>query len=305
MSFKGKMAVLGHKINDKSPEILLAGAIISLGGALFFACKGTTKASGIIDEHKEKMSDVNKLLAKKVSDDPEYRDDDYDENDARRDKFIITTQTGIKLLREYAPAIIFTTLSVTCMLGSYKILHKRYVGASALAASLYKTLSSYRGRVAEEIGKEAEEHLFNNTKYAEITEDKGDGKGAKTKKAEILDDANGIPITSKFFDDACRAWTKDPSTNLMYLRGVQARANDIFKDRGMLMLNEVYAMLDIPITHASCEAGWFKDHGDQFVDFGLSNFDEDRVRAFINGFEPYILLNFNCVPKFNEDLGLY
>ncbi len=304
MSFKGKLAVIGHKISDKSPEILLGSAIISFGATIFFACKATTKASGIIEEHKEKIGDVNKLLAKKVSDDPEYRDDDYDEKDAKRDKFIITTQTTGKLLKVYAPAIIFGGLTITCMLGSYSILHKRYVGASALAASLYKTLSSYRERVASEIGKEAEEHLFNNTKYAEITEDKGDGKVTK-KNAEILDDANGIPITSKFFDESCRAWTKDPSTNLMYLRGVQARANDIFKDRGVLMLNEVYSMLDIPMTHASCEAGWFKDHGDQFVDFGLSAFDEARVRAFINGFEPCILLNFNCVPKFNGDLGLY
>ena len=33
--------------------------------------------------------------------------------------------------------------------------------------------------------------------------------------------------------------------------------------------------------------------GDNFVDFGIYNMSNDRVRAFVNGYEPTILLDFN------------
>ena len=304
MSFKKFIANAIKVLDDKSPEILLGGAIVSFGATVFFACKATTKVEEIISEHEERIGEVNKLIAKKVSDDPEYRDDDYTEKDAKRDKFIITTQTGVKLLKDYAPAIIFAGCTIFCMLGSYNILHKRYVAASTLAASLFETLSKYRKRVVEEYGEDVDKHLYYGTKYAEIVETDEKGKEKKI-SAEIFDDVTGIPVYAKFFDESCRAWTKDPTIKLTYLRGVQARANDIFHDRGYLMLNQVYSMLGIPETDVSCQVGWFEKHGDKFVDFGLYNGAEERVRAFINGYEPSILLNFNCVPKFAGDLAQY
>ena len=58
------------------------------------------------------------------------------------------------------------------------------------------------------------------------------------------------------------------------------------------------------IDNIGNEVGWFESHGDSFVDFGIYG-DNERVRAFVNGFEPSILLNFNCVPKFPGDLPKY
>ena len=139
MNFKKSFSKAKMAISDKSPEILLGCAIISFGATVFFACKGTTKIEAIKKEHEDRIMDVDREMAKKASDDPEYRDDDYTEADAKRDKFIISTQTAGKFVKAYAPAFICGAVSITCMLASYNILHKRYVAASTLAASLYSS----------------------------------------------------------------------------------------------------------------------------------------------------------------------
>ena len=56
-------------------------------------------------------------------------------------------------------------------------------------------------------------------------------------------------------------------------------------------------MLGIDKTKAGQIVGWIYDpkntKGDNFVDFGIYNMSNDRVRAFVNGYEPTILLDFN------------
>ena len=307
MNFKKSFSKAKMAISDKSPEILLGCAIISFGATVFFACKGTTKIEAIKKEHEDRIMDVDREMAKKASDDPEYRDDDYTEADAKRDKFIISTQTAGKFVKAYAPAFICGAVSITCMLASYNILHKRYVAASTLAASLYSSFKKYRDMVVAEYGEEVDNHFYLGTKYDEIVEKKENGKEAK-KKVECFNDANGIPIYAKFFDESCPAWSKDPSINLTYLRCTQSRANDYFHEHGVLLLNQVYSMLGIPVTDIGNEVGWFESHGDSFVDFGVYGADSgttERIRAFVNGYEPSILLNFNCVPKMPGDLPKY
>ena len=56
-------------------------------------------------------------------------------------------------------------------------------------------------------------------------------------------------------------------------------------------------MLGIPRTKAGQVVGWIYDEkhpvGDNFVDFGIYDKDNERNRAFINGYERNILLDFN------------
>ena len=56
-------------------------------------------------------------------------------------------------------------------------------------------------------------------------------------------------------------------------------------------------MLGFPRTQAGQIVGWVYDEknpiGDNFVDFGIYNLDSERARAFVNGYERSILLDFN------------
>ena len=83
----------------------------------------------------------------------------------------------------------------------------------------------------------------------------------------------------------------------MFLKRQQDWANDKLKAQGHLFLNEVYDMIGIPRTAAGNVVGWIYDEecpiGDNFVDFGIYDINCERNRAFVNGYERSILLDFN------------
>ena len=102
---------------------------------------------------------------------------------------------------------------------------------------------------------------------------------------------------ARFFDAASPNWQNDPEYNLMFLRAQQQYANDLLRAKGRLFLNDVYEMLGLEKSKAGQIVGWVYDrenpNGDNFVDFGIYDMSKERVRAFVNGYETNILLDFN------------
>lgn len=101
---------------------------------------------------------------------------------------------------------------------------------------------------------------------------------------------------ARCFDSGCPGWTKDPESNLMFLRQQQLYANDLLRAKGHLFLNEVYDLLGFPRTKAGQVAGWCynkKGHiGDNFVDFGIYS-NHPANHDFVNGYERTVWLDFN------------
>ena len=112
----------------------------------------------------------------------------------------------------------------------------------------------------------------------------------------LKDDKINSPY-SKFFDDLCYFWTNDPEVNLMFLKNRQNACNDMLKRDGYLFLNDVYQILGMKKTKIGQIVGWIYEEnnkfGDNFVDFGIYDLEDEACRAFVNGTEPSILLNFN------------
>lgn len=293
---------LAYKAKDKAPAIYLALGIVGFGATVVLACKATPKVKEIIDEHRKNMSDVNVTLAKCSSADPNYEKEEYTEHDAKKDKFIFTVKTGGALVKNYAPAIVVGGLSIASFLASYKILNARYIAASSVAAAISEAFRKYRTRVREEYGDEVDRHLYFGTEKIKVVDLKEDGTSEEKEIESMNIDQNGIPLYAKFFDEANPQWNKNPEINYMFLRGLENKLTDKFHTQGYLLLNQVYRALDIPETDLGCEVGWFESHGDKNVDFGIFDANNERKRAFVNGYEPSILLCFNCVPRWEGDL---
>ena len=187
------------------------------------------------------------------------------------------------------------------MFTSHNILRKRNVALAAAYTAVDKGFKEYRERVIERFGKEVDRELKYNIKAKEIeetvTDEKGNEKKVKT-TIEVADPNLPSPY-SKFFDEACPEWHKNPEYNLMFLRGQQRWANDVLMGRGYLFLNEVYQALGIPETEAGQVVGWIYDpdnpdhKGDNYVDFNIYDLHREKSRDFVNGYERSILLDFN------------
>ena len=276
-----------------SPEILAGVGAVGVVGSLVMACKATTKLSDILEDSKEQLDKIKEVAA-----DPAY-EEKYSQDDAKKDTTITYVQTAMKVTKLYAPSVILCASSLGCLLASNNILKKRNAALSAAYMTVDKSFKEYRKRVADRFGEEVEKEIRYNIKAEEITKVDEDGNEV-TETVKIMDgtdDPNSYSDYARFFDESCAAWQNDAEYNLTFLKAQQQYANDLLKARGRLFLNEVYRMLGIDETKAGQVVGWVYNPdnptGDNFVDFGIYNMQRERVRAFVNGYEPNILLDFN------------
>lgn len=276
-----------------SPEILAGVGVVGVVGSLVLACKATTKLSDVLEESKEQLDKIKEVAAG-----PAY-EEKYSQDDAKKDTTITYVQTAMKVTKLYAPSVILCASSLGCLLASNNILKKRNAALSAAYMTVDKAFKEYRKRVADRFGEEVEKEIRYNIKAEEITKVDEDGNEV-TETVKVMDgtdDPNSYSDYARFFDESCAAWQNDAEYNLTFLKAQQQYTNDLLKARGRLFLNEVYRMLGIDETKAGQVVGWVYNPdnptGDNFVDFGIYNMQRERVRAFVNGYEPNILLDFN------------
>lgn len=112
-----------------------------------------------------------------------------------------------------------------------------------------------------------------------------------------IGDQLAVSQYARIFDDSCVGWTKDPEYNMHFLKVQQNYCNVLLKSKGHLFLNEVYDILGIPRTKAGTVVGWVYNEknpiGDNFVDFGIFDTNDERNSDFINGFKRTAILDFN------------
>lgn len=288
-----KINKVGFKIKKHSPEILIVTGVVGTVASAVMACRATTKLSEVIEEQKEQIYQIHDYV------ETHGYSEKYSEEDSKKDLAIVYTQTAVKLVKLYAPSVILGTLSIGAMLTSNNILRKRNVALAAAYTAIDKSFKNYRNNVVERFGEEVDHELRYNIKAKEFEETVVDENGNETtvkNEVEVVD-PNSISDFARFFDDGCNGWTKDPNTNLAYLKNQQRYANDVLKTKGHLFLNEVYDMLGIPRCPAGQVVGWIYDDnnpvGDNFVDFGIYDASKESNRNFVNGYERTILLDFN------------
>ena len=284
----------GFQIKKHSPEILIVAGIAGVVTSAVMACKATTKINDILDQTKEEVGKVNDALANE-----KIPEDVYSKEDAKKDLAIIYIQTGVKLVKLYGPSLILGALSITSILASNNILRKRNVALAAAYTAIDNSFKEYRGRVIERFGKDLDRELKYNIKAKEISETTVDENGKETtvtKTVPVVESEEPSDY-ARFFCEGCAGWTKDPEMNLVFLKQQQNWANELLKTRGHLFLNEVYDMLGIERSKAGQVVGWVYDETnpncDNYVDFGIYDIYNERKRAFVNGWERSILLDFN------------
>lgn len=281
---------VGFQFKKHSPEILVVTGVVGGVASAVMACKATTKVSAILDESKKTIDTIHETV-----NNPEFKDR-YTVEDSKKDLTIVYAQTGLKLAKLYGPAVALGVASITSILAGHSILNKRNAALAAAYATVDNSFKEYRNRVVERFGKDLDRELKYNIKAKEVEETVIDEHGKETvvKKTVAVGQESDY---ARFFDEACTGWTKDAELNLAFLRQQQNYANELLRSRGHLFLNEVYDMLGIPRTKAGQIVGWIYDEknpvGDNFVDFGIYDLYDERKRAFVNGYERSILLDFN------------
>lgn len=276
------------KLKKHSPEILVVAGIAGTVVSAVLACKATTKVAEILDETKGTLDTIHEGMETGAINGQEYTTED-----GKKDTVVVYAQTGMKLAKLYAPAIILGTLSITSILASNNILRKRNVALGAAYAAIDKSFKEYRGRVIERFGEQVDTELkygIKAKKFEEIEVDHETGKEKKVKKTVMVADPNLQSDYAVYFDSKSRNYETNPDYNRMFLKAQQAFANDKLQTRGHLFLNEVLDDLDLPRTPAGQIVGWTKDGPDGYVNFRIVEVERETEDG---RHEPALLLDFN------------
>ena len=281
----------GLQLTNHSPEILVVAGVVGGVVSAVMACKATTKVSTIVDRAKEDIDAIHSC-----AENPEFAEE-YTKQDAQKDLAIVYAQTGLKLAKLYAPAVILGGVSIASVLGGHNILHKRNLALAAAYTAVDTGFKQYRGRVVERLGDKMDKELLYNIKAREIEETVVDEKGNEktvTTTVEVAEPGNTLGMYAFCFDETSTGWVRDAEKNKFFLLRQQDYANEKLKSRGWIFLNEVLEMVGLPPCRMGQAVGWMLDgDGDGYIDFGIFNIHSEAARAFVNGREKSIWLNFN------------
>lgn len=284
---------VSFKLKKHSPEILMAVGVVGTVTSAVMACRATMKVNEVIEKRNKAFDAIQQCL-----EDPQLSEE-YTEEDANKDITLAYMQSGVELVKLYAPAIALGTVSISCLIKSNDILRKRNVALTAAYATIDRSFKEYRKRVADRFGLDVERELKCNIQKKEIEETVVDENGnvtTVTKEIEVCG-LDGYSEYARYFDETCFGWDKSPEYNLMFIKAQQNYANDVLKAKGRLFLNEVYDMLGMKPTKAGQIVGWVYDPEnpsiDSYVDFGVVFTNRMENRELMESYETAILLDFN------------
>lgn len=276
-------------LKKNSPQIAFAGGVVAGLGSTVLACRATLKLSETLDEF-EKLKTQSEELHKLAETEADV---DYDDKTYAKDQTVIKVKTLLAITKLYAPAAGLAVISVGLLTGSHVTLTRRNSSLAAAYAATDQAFKQYRERVREQLGRDVDDEMRHGSQVVSETVEGTDGKKKVVKHTRVPD---GVPSQyARFFDESCAPFQRNPEYNKIFLQAQQGYFNDMLQSQGYVFLNDVYRALGMPESQAGQTVGWIlgKD-GDNFVDFGIfDNPANPQVRAFVNGQEYSILLDFN------------
>lgn len=292
------------KFKKHSPEVLVISGTVGLVVSGILACKATTKVDAILDKSKKRIEDVHAVSAKVEA--GEIAAEDYTPEDKKKDITIIYAQTGLEFVKLYGPSVALAALSVTGILSGHNILRKRNMALAAAYMAEHTAFKEYSSKVVERFGKELDKELRYGIKAKEVEETVTNEDGSEQTVKKIVEVGNPSDHSpyAKCFDETCNGWVRNAEENLFFIKQTQDYLNDLLRRRGHVFLNEAYDRLGFQRTKAGQVVGWVYDEehpiGDNYIDFGIFNLHDESKRAFVNGYEKSIWLDFNVDGPIHE-----
>jgi hypothetical protein len=285
------------KIDSNSPTILLVAGITGVVGTTVLASRATLKAQPVLEAAENELNEIEYQAHKNPR--------EFPESVQRKQRVHVYVRTVGQLGKLYGPSIVLGGISISCLVGSHKILQDRYSNMAAAYVALGETMDAYRKRVRAEIGDDKERDLFYAGK--DVTYIEPGPNGPKKKTERTFGTEGGSPFARLFSQETSTEWKNTPEFNVMFLRQVEKHCNVLLRDRGHLFLNRVYEELGLEDTEAGAVCGWLYERGtgDDYVDFGIwGDSMRDRLTDFMIGNEGEIFLDFNCDGPIHKLLSL-
>jgi hypothetical protein len=276
------LGVTERFLKKNGPTLLTGSGLVGFGVTTVLVGKSVLRAQTTMASFHDRKQTIE----------VEHQADMIDKDEYAKKVGKLYIGTAKELTRVFWPAITVGVVSAAAIVSAHGLMKRREASLVAAYAAVDAGFKAYRKRIQEELGPDKELELYRGVRSSR--EDVNDA-GAPCIINEY--DKDRPSPYARFFDQSSPNWTKTPEYNLMFLTAQQQWANDQLRSRGHIFLNEVLDALALERSQAGQIVGWkSKDaggQGDDYVDFGLYTTTDDQKRAFINGSEPSVLLDFN------------
>lgn len=272
------------KLGKHSPEILMVVGAVGAVTSTVMACKATLKVNDILAAHDATVATIHDVQEGKVQ---IKAGEEYTEEDVKKDLTTTYVQTGLKIAKLYAPAVILGMLSIGCMFGSNHILQKRNAALTAAYVTLDKAFGDYKERVTERFGERVQTELEHGIKAVEVENKVINEDGTEETIKSYVDEVDGAHSPyDLIFDEMIDEWQPDAQYNKWHLSQVEDAATRRLRTQGYLFLNDVYRMIgrynsgEMIVKPEGQIVGWLYDPNNEnlqnCVKLGLDKMQGDR-----------------------------
>lgn len=295
------MGITGLKIKEASPEILLGGGIILMGGAVVTGIIAARKHDMVIAEHEEALEEAKcSYILPEEAIDPETEEIKSDEEGNAKieaelqpvsDKEVarkvrhVYCRTALKMCRLYAPTALLMALSTACFIGMHNIQGSRILGLSGALGGLREAFDAYQNRNIELNGEESHQMCKYGWHEEEIEDENGEKKTVRVLNnasdiANKIYEKNGVdknategadldmakmPFHDNFYvfgKYTSHEWVGQPGLDKMKLQAAEEYARSFLESRGWVVVNDILDYLGMERTPEGMYEGWVKRKGD-------------------------------------------
>lgn len=279
------------KTKRSSPQLFFGVGIVGAITGTVLACKATLRLPEVLEDFEEELTELKEIGDRRV----ESFEDNYSENDLKKDVMYVYGKNTLEVAKLYAPAAAVGSIAIASLTGSHVALKRRNASLTAAFAGVATAYEEYRKRVSTELGKERELDIYHAADNRIIHNPEG-----TTEVIKVVDPNRWSPY-ARVFDESCSAWEKGVGVNRIYVQAAQNYFNSRLQVRGHVWLNEVYDHFGFEHTREGAIVGWLiGSDGDNYIDFGM--FDAYNA-DFVNGAERSIILDFNVDGVIFDKLG--
>lgn len=213
--------------------------------------------------------------------------------------------TALTVTKYYILPVTLEAFSIFTIITSNKISRKRNAELSAGLAAVQAMYDRYRQNVIAEFGEEKDRDLrlgIHREKTDVVTVDENGNEKTKKGEAEIQNPDTVADIWCRCFDESNDNWSKDYMVNRNFLFAQQAALNNMLRAKKYMTFNEACEALDLPQSELGQTWGWVYDRDICVqIDLGIKDITNERKRAFVNGDERNIFIDWKIPPYYIGD----
>ena len=132
---KEKTSMMVLKTKAASPELLLVGGLICMGGAVVTGIMASRKHDQIMDEHMTELEEAKaEIILPEAADSEDVVEEReavvVDQKEINRKVRRVYCRTAAKMVKLYAPTVGLMALSAACFIGMHNIQAGRIAGLS-------------------------------------------------------------------------------------------------------------------------------------------------------------------------------